>query len=90
MLEQLALAHFRVGHLHLGAAQAEHVEAVKAYSSAAAAAGAEFRRTALALCTYRGALSPGGRGRRQAQDRPHRLAGRRRGGRGGAPWPARK
>ncbi len=54
MVEQLALAHFRVGQLHVGAAQAKSVEVVKLYNSATARLLGEFRRTALALRDYRG------------------------------------
>ena len=53
MLEQLALAHFRIGQLHVSAAQAKTIEAAKVYTSATARLWGEYRRTALALRIYR-------------------------------------
>jgi len=53
MIEQIALAHFRVGQLHAKAESAESTEAVKAYSSAAIRLTGEFRRLSLALRQYR-------------------------------------
>ena len=49
LLEQLALAHFRIGQLHVSAGSAQGLEAVKVYNSVAARMLGEFRRTALAL-----------------------------------------
>src|SRR5262245_45301212 len=46
MLEQLAVAHFRIAQLHVGAGQAKGAEAVKLYNAAAARLLGEFRRTA--------------------------------------------
>ena len=56
LLEQLALAHFRIGQLHVSAGRAEGIEAVKVYNSVAARMLGEFRRTA------RGAAPLPGRG----------------------------
>jgi hypothetical protein len=53
MLEQLALAHFRVAALHVRAGRAEGLEATKILSAAAARLLGEFRRTALAFKVYR-------------------------------------
>jgi hypothetical protein len=53
MLQQLALAHYRVGELHAQAAQAQSVEAMKLYSAAATRLTGELRRLALALRQYR-------------------------------------
>lgn len=53
MLQQLALAHFRIGQLHVSAGQSKTVEAAKAYNSAASRLWGEFRRTALALRCYK-------------------------------------
>ena len=52
-LEQLVLAHLRVGQLQANAGQAESLEAQKVYNAAAARLLSEFRRTALALKIYR-------------------------------------
>jgi hypothetical protein len=56
MLEQLAVAHFRIAQLHVRAQKAQGVEAAKLYNAAAARLLGEFRRTALALRAYRGRL----------------------------------
>jgi len=56
MIEQLAMAHFRVGQLHVRAASAEGIEALKILTTATARLLGEFRRTALALATIRGQL----------------------------------
>jgi hypothetical protein len=53
MIEQIALAHFRIGQLHAKAESAESNEAVKAYSAAAIRLTGEFRRLSLALRQYR-------------------------------------
>jgi len=53
ILQQLALAHFRIGQLHVSAGQAKSVEGVKVLNAAAARMLGEFRRTALALRAYR-------------------------------------
>ena len=53
LLEQLALAHHVIGRLHVRAGCREGLEELKAYHAAAARLLAEFRRTALALKTYR-------------------------------------
>lgn len=58
LIEQLALAHFRVGDLHVAAAQAQSMEAAKVLNSAAVRLQAEFRRSALALSDYRSRRSP--------------------------------
>src|SRR5262245_17338250 len=59
LLEQLALAHFRIAQLHADAGQARGVEAAKIYNSVAARMLGEFRRTALALRVYRTRLPEG-------------------------------
>jgi hypothetical protein len=56
MVEQLAVAHFRIAQLHVRAQKAQGVEAAKLYTAAAARLLGEFRRTALALRPYRGRL----------------------------------
>ena len=53
MIEQLALAHFRIAQLHASAGQAKGIEAAKIYNAAAARMLGEFRRTALGLRAYR-------------------------------------
>jgi hypothetical protein len=59
LLEQLALAHFRIGQLHASAGKAQGTEAAKIYNSAAARLLGEFRRTALALRVYRARVPEG-------------------------------
>lgn len=54
LIQQLAMAHFRIGELHIKATEAKSVELVKAYNSAASRLLGEFRRVALAISTYRG------------------------------------
>jgi hypothetical protein len=56
MVEQLAVAHFRIVQLHVRAQKAHGVEAAKLYNAAAARLLGEFRRTALGLRAYRGRL----------------------------------
>jgi hypothetical protein len=60
MLEQLALAHFRIAQLQVQASHAKSTEGVKIYNSAASRLQGEFRRTALALHAY-GSRVPGDR-----------------------------
>ncbi len=57
MIEQLAMAHFRVAELQVAAANATGSEAAKLYSAAAARMLGEFRRTALSLKAYRSPVS---------------------------------
>lgn len=52
MLEQLALAHLRIGQLHANAGKSKSTEACKIYTSGASRLLGEFRRTALALRVY--------------------------------------
>jgi hypothetical protein len=59
MLEQLALAHFRIGQLHASAGQAKGIEAAKIYNAVTARMLGEFRRTALALRLYKSRLPEG-------------------------------
>ena len=59
LLEQLALAHFRIAQLHADAGRAQGVEAVKIYNSIASRLLGEFRRTALAIRLYRTRLPEG-------------------------------
>jgi hypothetical protein len=59
LVQQLCLAHFRIGKLHVGAEMANGVEAMKLYSAAAARMLGEFRRTALALHVYRAHIPEG-------------------------------
>jgi hypothetical protein len=61
LLEQLALAHFRIGQLHVSAAKATGIEAVKILNSATARLLGEFRRTALAVRVYRTRVPEGKR-----------------------------
>ena len=49
MIEQLALAHYRIAQLQVQAAHAEGLEAAKIYNSMASRLLGEFRRSALAL-----------------------------------------
>jgi len=49
MIEQLALAHFRIAQLQVQAANAEGLEAAKIYNQMASRLLGEFRRSALAL-----------------------------------------
>jgi len=53
LVEQLALAHLNVGRLHYKSATAEGLEEAKVCGGLAVLLMAEFRRTALALRTYR-------------------------------------
>jgi hypothetical protein len=53
LLEQLVLAHLRAAQLQAHAGMAEGLEAVRLYNAAAARLLAEFRKTALALKSYR-------------------------------------
>jgi hypothetical protein len=53
MLEQLALAHFRLARLHASAANAQAVETIKVLNGAASRLLSEFRRLSLALKAYR-------------------------------------
>jgi hypothetical protein len=59
LIEQLALAHFRLAQLHGDAGQAKGVEAVKILNSVAARMLGELRRTALAIRLYRARLPEG-------------------------------
>ena len=54
LLEQLALAHLRIGQMHVTAGRAQGLEATKILNGAASRLLGEFRRTALALRAYRG------------------------------------
>lgn len=53
LAEQLALAHFRIAQLHIGAGQAKSHEAVKLYNTVCARMLGEFRRSCLALRALR-------------------------------------
>ena len=53
LLEQIALAHFRLGELYVTAAGAAGNEAIKIMNAATARLLSEFRRTALAVSSYR-------------------------------------
>ncbi len=53
LIEQLTMAHFRAAQLQAQAAEAKSAEAVQIYNTAASRLLAEFRKTALALQTYR-------------------------------------
>ncbi len=53
MVEQLALAHLNVGRLHFKSATAEDLESARTYGALAIGLAGEFRRTALALRSYR-------------------------------------
>jgi len=68
LLEQLVLAHLRAGQLQAQAGMAEGLEAVRLYNAAAARLLAEFRKTALALKSYREA--PARRDRAGAETPP--------------------
>jgi len=59
LLEQLALAHFRIGQLHVTASRAQGTEATKILSGATSRMLGEFRRTALALRAYRSRIPEG-------------------------------
>lgn len=64
MLEQLAMAHFRIAQLHGKAGQAQGIEAEKMLCSAAARLLGEFRRTALAIRIYRAGVPEGKSGQK--------------------------
>lgn len=53
LIEQLAMAHHRIGQLHAQAEQAQASEQAKVYLTAAARLTGEFRRLALAIRQYR-------------------------------------
>lgn len=53
LIEQCVLAHHRITSLHMQASLAKSFEEVKVYNGAACQLQAEFRRTTLALKTYR-------------------------------------
>ena len=59
LLEQLALAHFRIAQLHVCAGTAKSIEGAKVYNSVTARLWGEFRRTALALRAYRAHVPEG-------------------------------
>jgi hypothetical protein len=61
MLQQLALAHLRLGQLHADAGHSKSLEAAKVYNSVTARLWGEFRRTALALRAYRERVPDGRR-----------------------------
>jgi hypothetical protein len=54
LIEQAALAHFRIAQLHADAAHAKSPEVMKLYSTATTRLLGEFRRLALGLRDYRG------------------------------------
>lgn len=56
LVQQLALAHYRVAQLHARAGHAEGLEAVKILNAAACRLLGEFRRTAIALRLFRARL----------------------------------
>ncbi|MCY2987814.1 MAG: hypothetical protein NTY19_08125 [Planctomycetota bacterium] len=58
MIEQIALAHFRIAELHVQVEQSRTAEEAKVYSTAAVRLTGEFRRLALALRQYRQPLLP--------------------------------
>ena len=53
LLQQIALAHFRVGGLHAQAAETARCEAAKVYNAAAVRLLGELRKTVVALQDYR-------------------------------------
>ena len=53
MIEQIALAHMNIGRLQFNSATAKSIEAARAYGSMATQLLGEFRRTALAVKSYR-------------------------------------
>lgn len=53
LLQQMAMAHFRIGDLHGLAAKADDPKAVEAFNNAAGRLMAEFRRSMIALAGYR-------------------------------------
>jgi len=57
MVEQLAMAHHRIGQLHVQVEQARTAEEAKVYSAAAVRLTGEFRRLALAVRLYRQPIS---------------------------------
>lgn len=59
LVEQLALAHFRIGQLHATAGKAQGLEATKILNGVTSRLLGEFRRTALALRAYRGRVPEG-------------------------------
>src|SRR5262245_17760872 len=65
MIQQLALAHFALGRLHVRASTRILPQEVAAYSAAIGRLMAEFRRTTLALNAYRAATP-----RREAEGTP--------------------
>jgi hypothetical protein len=73
MLEQLALAHFRIGQLHVSAGHARSTEAAKIYNSGAARLLGEFRRTALALRVYKTGV-PEGKAQAKERLKIHKIA----------------
>src|SRR4051794_17121498 len=71
LLEQLAIAHFRIAQLHGSAGQAQGIEAQKLLCAAAARLLGEFRRTALAIRVYRTGVPEG---KAEGQMKIHKLA----------------
>ena len=53
LIEQIALAHFHIGRLHLKSCSTAQASLAVAYADAATRLTAEFRRSALALEDYR-------------------------------------
>jgi hypothetical protein len=58
LIEQLMVAHHNVGRLHMQAAAARDLEEARICNAAAVRLMAEFRRSALALRTYRAPAGP--------------------------------
>jgi hypothetical protein len=79
MIQQLALAHFALGRLHVRASTRILPQEVAAYSAAISRLMAEFRRTALALKAYRAATPRREADGSRAQPKPS--SGKRAGGR---------
>jgi hypothetical protein len=79
LLEQLAWAHHVLGRLHVHAGSRDNVEEAKVYHAAAARLMGEFRRSALALQSYRqglaGKVDDGRSAATEVQDQAARAAG---------------
>jgi hypothetical protein len=58
LIEQICLAHFRIGALHAAAANAQNMTGIKILNAATARMLGEMRRTALSLRAYAGSAVP--------------------------------
>ena len=90
MIEQIALAHHKIGELYYRARRVNSPEKVKVYNAAIAALLGEFRRMALALKSLPGTNAGKARHRRPPAESGSKPAGRLRRRRDAARSPSRQ